>query len=202
MPRGLWRVAPALVALALIGVGLATAVNALGLHASRVVSHSMSPTIRKGDWIVTRDLGRNGQHALGHRDIVLFRFPLGTSGRAVKRVVAIAGDRVAISLRAVVVDDRVIPIGGAPSEGAARRRVEMVPDGDVFLLGDNAPISIDSRSFGPVPETEIVGRVVFVIHRRALLLILGIGAAIAGVVAALLLARRTRGVFARRTRGS
>jgi signal peptidase I len=200
VPRGTWLAAAALGAAALIGVGIATTVDARGLHASRVVSRSMSPAILKGDWIATRDLDRSGRRTLGRRDIVLFRFPLGTSGRAVKRVVAVAGDRVAISPRTVVVGDRVIPIGGAPSEGAARRRVETVPDGAVFLLGDNAAVSIDSRSFGSVPETEIVGRVVFVIHRRTLFLAVGIAAALVGVVAALFLARRTRGVFARRTR--
>ena len=199
MKRGVWLGAVALAAAALIGVGIATAANGLGLHASRVVSHSMSPTVRKGDWIVARDLDDNGGGALRPRDIVQFRFPLGTSGRAVKRVVAIAGDRVAIGPRTIVVGDRVIAAAGAPSEGAARRRVETVPDDHVFLLGDNPSISIDSRSFGPVPETEIVGRVVFVIHRRALLLAFGIAPAVAGVTAALLLMRRTRGVFAGRT---
>jgi hypothetical protein len=35
----------------------------------------------------------------------------------------------------------------------------------VFLLGDNSAVSIDSRSFGPVPDTELVGRVRFVIPK-------------------------------------
>lgn len=193
MPGGLRRATAALVASAVIGVGIATAANALGLHASRVVSHSMSPAIHKGDWIVTRDISDKGRRAVGRGEIVLFRFPLGTSGRAVKRVVAIAGDEVAISRQGVVVDGRLISIAGAPSRHAAQPRTETVPPGHMFLLGDSAAISIDSRSFGPAPETEVVGRVVFVIHRRALLLALGVATAVAGVAAVLLLVRRTRG---------
>jgi hypothetical protein len=74
--------------------------------------------------------------------------------------------------------------------------METVPAGHVFLLGDNAAISIDSRSFGPVPETEIVGRVAVVIHTWVLFLALGV-AAVAGVMATLALARG-RGISARR----
>src|SRR5919108_281354 len=175
-----WRRGAAILAVTvLLGIGIALAVNALGVHASRVVSYSMSPTIHRGDWIVTRDLGASDRGSIGRRDIVLFRFPLGTSGRAVKRVVAIEGDRVAMGPRRVVVNGHVIPIAGAPGRGAARRRVETVPPRRVFLLGDNAAISIDSRSLGPVPDREIVARVLFVIHRRTLLGGVGVAALIA-----------------------
>jgi signal peptidase I len=174
-----------------VGVGIAVAVNAAGVHASRVVSYSMSPTIHRGDWIVTHDLSERDRDSVRRRDIVLFRFPLGTSGRAVKRVVAIGGDRVAIDRRRVVVNGHVIPVAGAPGEGAGRRRVETMPSRHVFLLGDNAAISIDSRSLGPVPDRELVGRVLFVIHRRTLLWLVAVAAFIAIL---------TVGLFARRVR--
>ena len=38
-----------------------------------------------------------------------------------------------------------------------------VPEGAVFVLGDNIQASIDSRSFGPVPAGEIVGKVVLML---------------------------------------
>lgn len=44
-----------------------------------------------------------------------------------------------------------------------------VPDGTVFVLGDNRGESIDSRSYGPVPLEAVVGRVAWRIwpgHRR------------------------------------
>jgi hypothetical protein len=69
------------------------------------------------------------------------------------------------SLRTVTVNARVIPIAGAPSAGAARTRVETIPPNHVFLLGDNPASSIDSRSFGPVPTTEVVARELLVIGK-------------------------------------
>jgi len=151
----------ALTLVLLVGVAGALTARAEGLRPVRVTSGSMSPTIGTGDWIVVRD----GHRQPARGDIVMFRFPLGTSGRAIKRVVALGGDRVEIGARSVTVDGRVIRIAGAPSASAARPRVETVPAGHVFVLGDNAARSIDSRSFGALPVREIVGRRLVTIGR-------------------------------------
>src|SRR3954453_5997986 len=39
-----------------------------------------------------------------------------------------------------------------------RVRSFMVPDDSVFVLGDNYPVSEDSRAFGPIPTSSIIGR--------------------------------------------
>jgi signal peptidase I len=129
----------------------------------KVTSHSMSPTIGGGDWIVVDDLDNSGRDMLQRGDLVLFRFPFGSDGRAVKRVVALGGDTVAIAERSVTVNGRPIPIVPAPGAGSKQPHVQTVPRGHVFLLGDNTRASIDSRSFGSVPHRELVGRVPLVI---------------------------------------
>jgi signal peptidase I len=129
----------------------------------------MAPTIERGDWLIVQKL-RDGDRAHVRRStVVLFRYPFGSPLRAVKRVVAVAGDTVEISERTVRVNGTAIPTAGlpklAPMPGELVKqlpRVEVVPPGHVFVLGDNAAASIDSRSFGPVSHAELVGRVRFV----------------------------------------
>ena len=143
---------------ALVGTSGAFGARASGIHPVKITSGSMAPTIDRGDWIVVKNLDRGDRDSIARGDIVMFRFPLGTSGRAIKRVVAVAGDHVVIGSHRVSVNGRSIAVGGAPSAYAGGARAETVPAGDVFLLGDHAAVSIDSRSFGPIPTSEIVAR--------------------------------------------
>jgi signal peptidase I len=79
----------------------------------------------------------------------------------IKRVVAVGGDRLEIQDGRVYVDDVAIdepylPDGTfMPDYGPIT-----IPDGHVFLMGDNRSASSDSRVFGPVPESHIVGKAV------------------------------------------
>ena len=151
----------------------------------------MSPGIDRGDRIVTRDLDPAGRAGVRRGEMVTFRYPPGTSGRAVKRVIAVGGDTVEIGERTVAVGDHVIPFEGAPSPDAGRSRIEVVPPDYVFLLGDNAPVSIDSRSVGPVASQELVARVLFVVP--AATIPVGIGLAVLlGVVSGAVVLRRRR----------
>lgn len=153
---------------ALLAGGAAIAIHAWGICPKRVASGSMSPTLERGDLLVVRKLAGHDRDAVRRSQIVVFRFPFGSSGRAVKRVVAVAGDSVEIGKRYVRVNRRTIVTAGGPDsavgpDGRDHRLPfrERVPAGHVFLLGDNSAASIDSRSLGPAPDSELVGRVWF-----------------------------------------
>jgi signal peptidase I len=181
-----------LAAAVLSGVGVALAATAVGFHAMRVASGSMSPSIDRGDWILVRDLNNTERASFPRGDVVVFRFPLGTTGRAIKRVVAIGGDTVKVGPRAISVNGHRIPIAGAPNKAAARHRVEHIPAGHVFLLGNNTPLSIDSRSLGPIPDTELVARVLFVAPSPLMLSLLLLAIAITATTCGIALARHRR----------
>ena len=149
---------------ALIGGGGGLLAREAGLRLVHITSTSMAPTVKKGDWIVVGSVGDRG---LRRGDIVEFSFPIGTSGRAIKRVVAVAGDRVEFTDDTVTVNGHERPIGGTPRPG--RGGSFTVREGSVFLLGDHAEVSIDSRAFGPVPVIEIVARERVVVPRWSLL---------------------------------
>jgi signal peptidase I len=183
---------------ATLGGGGALAARAVGTHPVQITSGSMAPTVKPGEWIVVQDLGHDGRSRVARGDIVMFRFPLGTSGRAIKRVIAVAGDRVALGARSVTVNGRSIRIAGGPSAQATRARAETVPPGKVFLLGDNSAVSIDSRSFGAVPVQEIVARHVFTAGSSRSIPVAALGAI--ALLAGALMAASAVGMRSRRLR--
>jgi signal peptidase I len=178
---------------ALVGAGAATVVRAGGVFPMRVTSNSMAPTIERGDWIVVRRLGESERDEIGRSDIVLFRYPFGSSLRAVKRAVAVGGDSVTVTRRFVRVNGRTIPVSGDPALYATPLpRYTPLVRGDVFVVGDNPSGSIDSRTFGAVPRAEIVGRVWFVFATPDWLMqaLVAAGALGLGLGGALLAARK------------
>jgi signal peptidase I len=185
---------------ALIVAGVAIAVHVWAVYPLRVASGSMSPTLRRGDWVVVHKLAGRDRRTIRRSQLVVFRFPFGSSDRAVKRVVALAGDSVEIGKRYVRVNGHTIATAGGPdvarAPGGRDRPLplrERIPAAHVFLLGDNSAASIDSRSFGPAPDSELVGRVWFVVGQPAWWLIALIAAgAVAAVIAVVTVTRLVR----------
>ncbi len=123
-----------------------------------VVSESMSPTLMVGDYYVLRvdayEDGRSPQRG----DIVVFDRP--DEGTFLKRVIGVAGDEIGIARGQVWLNGSWLkepylneePMTELPL--AAR-----VPDGHLFMLGDNRNHSEDSRDYGPIPVGSIMGKV-------------------------------------------
>jgi signal peptidase I len=117
---------------------------------------SMEPTLVEGDRIL---LNRVVYHLRDPKsgDVVVFHSALKDED-LVKRIVAVAGDRVAIS------DGTLFVNGVAQGEPyLLERHFEgefaeiVVPSGQVFVLGDNRNNSGDSRFFGPIETRSIIG---------------------------------------------
>lgn len=89
----------------------------------------------------------------------LFGFPTGTEQDFIKRVIAVGGDTVRgsggqVSVNGEVIEEPYLPEGTQTSDFAAIT----VPEGEIFVMGDNRNNSDDSRNFGPVPTDTVVGR--------------------------------------------
>jgi len=160
---GLRRSAAALCGGAIIGYLLVT----FGAALLRVSGSSMEPTLHAGAVVLVLRPGPNallrGSSVPRRGDVVVLAVP-GNGARVVKRVVATAGQTVAMLDGAVLVDG-VLEAAVAVSDrysGHFSFPVLKVPDGHVFVVGDNRlPLSSrDSRDFGPVSIAALRGRVI------------------------------------------
>lgn len=154
LPRGAGLIALA----AGVGLMVGAAVRSFSYYPLRVTSNSMSPSAARGDWVVVSPLQATAGGAIHRGDIVLFRFPFGGTGRAIKRVVALAGDRVEI-------DGDVVRVNREETTAHPASEAMVIPDGYYFILGDNRASSVDSRSLGLLPRTDVLGRVAAVIKQ-------------------------------------
>jgi signal peptidase I len=101
--------------------------------------------------------------AINRGDVVVFRYPRDVSKSYIKRVIAVAGDRVRIDDGVLYVNDERVPEPYVPEDyWDARSYPEtVVPRNSYFMLGDHRNLSNDSRDFGTVNERYIYGKAVF-----------------------------------------
>jgi signal peptidase I len=133
-----------------------------------IPSASMVPTLEIHDRVLVNKLSYK-MHDIHRGDIVVFDAPPGTESQGikdlVKRVVGLPGetvvghdDHVYIthvgSSRSAVLPEKYLH-GVTTTPFAAHH----IPAGSIWVMGDNRSESRDSRSFGPIPEKSVVGRV-------------------------------------------
>ncbi len=95
-------------------------------------------------------------------DVIVFPAPPNPDEDYIKRVVGLPGDEVSVTDGVVFVNDQPLeePYINAPPINSMRPVT--VPEEMVFVMGDNRNVSSDSRSWGPLPVDDIIGKAVFV----------------------------------------
>lgn len=78
----------------------------------------------------------------------------------IKRIIGMPGDTVSIRDNTIYVNGEEVEEDYAYGETSDYEEITL-DDDEYFILGDNRPISKDSRYFGPVKEDEIIGKVIF-----------------------------------------
>ena len=130
-----------------------------------VSSDSMAPALPKGSMVLMFKPGPV-LAPVKARDLVVFTSPE-DGNPAVKRAIAFEGQSVAI-------EDSVLVVDGVPQAepGIDHSRIDgtyfgpvTVPEGHIFVLGDNRSGSIDSRAYGSVPLESLQATVLWPVGR-------------------------------------
>jgi signal peptidase I len=136
-----------------------------------MTSASMAPTFEPGtDLVVMKPRLLAGSIEQG--DVIVFRQPAGTpcgtgeGGTAdlVKRVIAMPGDTISSAYGNIYVNGRLLDDGWHNETfgplAATRLPPMQIPEGSYYVLGDNRTDTCDSRVFGPIDGSLLVGKVV------------------------------------------
>lgn len=129
-----------------------------------VLGRSMFPTYKNGEYLIANKIVYQ-LHDPQRGDVIIFKYS--ATQDYIKRVIGLPGDTIAIQDGRYVINgklldesdylaDTVFTDGGAfLAEGTEIT----VPEGEIFVSGDNRPHSSDSRTFGTVPIESVKGKV-------------------------------------------
>jgi signal peptidase I len=182
--RSFWKELPVLVVIAFV---IALLIKSFIVQAFFIPSASMEPTLKVGDRVLVekisgyfgdpergdvvvfeREVGNMGaleaEEPSTFTKIVdafrgLFGFPTSGSQDFIKRIIAVEGDTIRASRGVVYLNNSPLEEDYLPegTETSDFSRVEVGKD-EIFVMGDNRANSDDSRSIGPIPESDVVGR--------------------------------------------
>lgn len=140
----------------LLAVVLFLGINAVSARI-RVESISMQPTLYAGDFVIVNKMAYK-VGTPGRGDVIVFHYPPDPEREPyIKRVIGLPGDEVQVGGGSVAVNGTPLRepyIKAAPNyEGTWH-----VPEGFLFVLGDNRNNSSDSHSWGMVPIENVIGK--------------------------------------------
>lgn len=137
------------------------------LTPNQIKGASMEPTFYTGEYILTSRITYKFKR-MERGDVVVFKSPKNPDIEYIKRIIGLPGDVITITDGEVKVNENLLPenyIAATTNlwEGGCIKNSEPynVPDGEVFVMGDNRPRSSDSREFCSVPVQSLIGYVFF-----------------------------------------
>jgi signal peptidase I len=123
---------------------------------------SMEPNFHTGEYLIVDQLS----YELGdpHRgDVIIFHYPIIPSRYFIKRVIALPGETIKITGTKVEIKE----VGKSDFYTLDEPYLEFIKEGNTevtlandeyFVMGDNRPASLDSRSWGPLNKSFVVGK--------------------------------------------
>jgi len=143
---------------------------------------SMEPNFENGEYLIVNELGyKNAKlgfnnlnlisvqpfKELQRGEVVVFRYPRNPEKFFIKRIIGLPGEKVEIKDGKVIIYNKG-NTGGFILDESSYLKSDIVTSGELavqlseseyFVMGDNRSYSSDSRSWGPVPKNDIIGKV-------------------------------------------
>lgn len=125
----------------------------------RIQGNSMQPTLETGQFVLVERVSYRFS-APKRGDIVIFEYPRAPQEDFVKRIIGLPGETVDIASGQVYINGTPLVepyVHGQPTLTYRPIHLTLGPD-EYFVMGDNRAGSSDSRTWGPLPRRNIVGR--------------------------------------------
>jgi signal peptidase I len=181
--KSAWRELASTVGILVTALLVALLMIAFVFRSYQVDGPSMENTLQNADkliiWKVPRTLAEiTGHEYIPHRgDIIVFtesglsQFGQTNTKQLIKRVIGLPGDRVVVSNGVYTIYNKLHPNGFDPDKTLGYFKAGQIPvtsgsidvtlgPNQIFVSGDNRPDSLDSRAFGPINASQIVGKLI------------------------------------------
>lgn len=145
---------------------------------------SMEPNFENSEYLIVNELGyKETDIKIGSQNIfdvkpfkeisrqtvIVFRYPKNPSQYFIKRVIGLPGEKLEIKDGKVIIYNSENPNGFVLDESAYLSNfvktngngVYVLKNNEYFVMGDNRMFSSDSRSWGPIQKSDVIGKVLF-----------------------------------------
>jgi signal peptidase I len=182
LPSG-WRELLSTIGILLTAIVVALFIISFVFRSYQVDGTSMLNTLQNGDKLIIWKVPRTWSDVTGHPyipkrgDIIVFtesnlaQFGQQNTKQLIKRVIGLPGDRVVVKNGDYTIYNAAHPKGFDPDKTLAYGKKDPLPytggvvdvtlgPDQLFVSGDNRPDSLDSRYFGPINASQIIGKLV------------------------------------------
>jgi len=162
---------------AAIAILLALFIRAFVVQAFKIPSGSMEPTLLIGDHILVNKFIYGIKVPLINKtiipisapergDIIVFIYPLDRKKDFIKRVIGLPGDKIRVTNDQIYINGKRYedPYGVYRDNTRKTKNLGpfVVPEGSLFVMGDNRDHSYDSRYWGFVPMESVKGKAMII----------------------------------------
>lgn len=141
---------------------LAFLIKSFILQISYIPTGSMIPTLNDGEAVLVVRIPYYFREPT-RGEIIVFKYPLDPSKEYVKRLIGLPGDTVEIKHGEVYVNGQLLKEDYVKRKSDDNYGPVKVPKDSYFVLGDNRPVSVDSRYWGFVPKKNLVGKAILLL---------------------------------------